>query len=59
MEPDEKDLWEIVEQLKKRVETLEYQNKEIEFQLQKLSEIALTADKYHQKLRSETIRHEL
>ena len=55
----EPDLKEVVDQLQKRVEVLEKQNREIEFQLQKLTEIALTADKLHAKLRSESIRHEL
>lgn len=55
----EPDLREMVDQLQKRVDVLEKQNKEIEFQLQKLTEIALTADKMHTKLRSESIRHEL
>jgi len=59
MGADEQDLREIVGKLQARVEELEKQNKEIEFQLQKLAEIALTADKLHQKLRSESIRHEV
>jgi hypothetical protein len=41
-----------------RIGILETQNREMEFRIQKLSDIMLTADKMHQKMRSETIRHD-
>ena len=53
-----RELSEKIERLEERLSKLEAQQTEMEFRLQKLSDIMLTADKMHQKLRSETIRHD-
>ena len=55
---DDKAITEKLRLLEERVGKLETQNREMEFSIQKLSDITLTADKIHQKLRSETIRHD-
>ena len=53
-----RELREKIERLEERIRNLEVQESEMEFRLQKLSDVVLTADKMHQKLRSETIRHD-
>jgi len=51
-------LMEKVIRLEERVQRLEEQNKELEFRVGKLTDVVLTADTMHRKLRSEMIRHD-
>jgi uncharacterized coiled-coil protein SlyX len=58
MSDDDKAVTDKLRLLEERIGKLETQNREMEFRIQKLSDIMLTADKMHQKMRSETIRHD-
>jgi|GEM_PF-4842780 len=47
-----------IEELEKRIQDLETRDGEMETRLRKLSDDVLTADNYHGKIQTETIRHD-